>query len=68
MSAVDIYVAYKFVKILSTPWKKTEAYKLGIIDDKGKVLKKQKELETGAERKAYTVFHRLIWNVKRLLD
>ncbi len=68
MSAVDVYVAYKFVKILSTPWKKTDAYKLGIIDDKGKVLKKSKELETSEERKAYTIFHRLIWNVKRLLD
>jgi len=68
MSAVDVYVAYKFVKILSTPWKKTDAYKLGIIDDKGKILKKSKELETGEERKAYTIFHRLIWNVKRLLD
>ena len=68
MSAVDVYVAYKFVKILSTPWKKTDAYKLGIIDDEGKVLKKSKELETSQERKAYTIFHRLIWNVKRLLD
>ena len=68
MSAVDIYVAYKFIKILSTPWKKTDAYKLGIIDDEGKVLIKKKDLETREQKKAYTVFHRLIWNVKRLLD
>ena len=68
MSAVDIYVAYKFIKILSTPWKKTDAYKLGIIDDDGKVLIKKKDLETREQKKAYTIFHRLIWNVKRLLD
>ena len=68
MGAVDIFVAYKFIKILSTPWKKTKAYELGILSDKGKVLKKHKDLETSEEKKAYTVFHRLIWNVKRLLD
>ena len=68
MSAVDIYVAYKFIKILATPWKKTDAYKLGIIDDKGKVLIKKKDLETRDQKKAYTIFHRLIWNIKRLLD
>ena len=42
MSALDIFVAYKFIKILTTPFKKTDAYKLGIIDDEGKVLKKRK--------------------------
>ena len=68
MSAVDIYVAYKFIKILATPWKRTDAYKLGIIDKDGVLLKKKSELETSEEKKAYTIFHRLIWNIKRLLD
>jgi hypothetical protein len=68
MGAVDIFVAYKFIKILATPWKRTDAYKLGIIDKNGKVLKKKKDLESNEEKKAYTIFHRLIWNVKRLLD
>ena len=36
MGAVDIFVAYKFIKILATPWKKTDAYKLGILDKNGK--------------------------------
>lgn len=68
MSVVDIYVAYKFVKILTQPWKETDAYKLGIIDEKGKVLKKRKDLKTGEEKAAYTIFHTLIWNIKKLLD
>lgn len=68
MSVVDTVVAYKFIKILSTPWKKTDAYKLGIIDDKGTVLKKRKDLKTSEEKKAYTIFHTLCWNIKRLLD
>lgn len=68
MSVVDIYVAYKFVKILSTPWEQTDAFKLGIIDSKGKILKKRKNLKTGEEKAAYTIFHTLIWNMKKLLD
>lgn len=68
MGVVDIYVAYKFVKILTQPWKETDAYKLGIIDEKGKILKKRKNLKTGEEKAAYTIFHTLIWNVKKLLD
>tara|TARA_B100001094_G_scaffold333417_1_gene411868 strand:+ start:14379 stop:14945 length:567 start_codon:yes stop_codon:yes gene_type:complete len=66
--AFDIFVAYKFIRILTTPYKKTDAYKLGIIDDKGNLLKKRKELNTGAEKKAYTIIHTLVWNLKRLLD
>lgn len=67
-SVVDIYVAYKFVKILSTPWEKTDAFKLGIIDNKGKILIKRKNLKTGEQKAAYTIFHTLIWNLKKLLD
>lgn len=67
-SAVDVFVAYQFVKILSTPWEKTDAYKLGIIDEKGNLLKKRRELTTSKEKKAYTIFHTLVWNIKRILD
>ena len=49
--AVDLFVVYRFLKLLVTPWKKQEAYKLGIIDKDGKHLKnleiwvqKQKDL------------------------
>ena len=65
---LDIFVAYKFIKILATPWKKTDAYKLGIIDSKGGVLKLRKDLKTGDEKKAYTIVHTLIWNIKKLMD
>lgn len=68
MSILDIFVAYKFVKILSQPWKETDAYKLKIIDDKGNILIKRKDLKTGEQQTAYTIFHTVIWNLKRLLD
>tara|TARA_Y100000033_G_C2734745_1_gene105299 strand:- start:501 stop:1004 length:504 start_codon:yes stop_codon:yes gene_type:complete len=41
------------------------AYELGIIDDNGKVLKKPK---TSEEKASFTVFHRLVFNIKRLLS
>ena len=59
MSVVDTVVAYKFIRLLSTPWEKTDAFKLGIIDDKGNILKKRKDLKTSAEKNAYTIFHTL---------
>jgi len=64
----DLFYTYKFIKTLTTPWNKTEAYKLGIIDENGKVLKKSKELKTSAEKSAYTIFDRLVFNLKRLLE
>ena len=30
--AVDLFVTYRFLKLLVTPWNKQEAYKQGIID------------------------------------
>lgn len=67
-SAVDLFVAYQFVKLLSTPWEETDAYKLGIIDEKGEILKRRRQLRTSEEKKAYTIFHTLVWNIKRILD
>lgn len=66
--ALDLYIAYKFIEILTTPWEETEAYKLGIIDDTGKVLIKRKNLKNTKQRQAYTLIHRLIWNLKKILD
>ena len=60
----DIYMAYRFVRILTQPWTKTDAYKLGLIDAKGNYLKKLKNLQ-GKEKKAMTLFHVLVWNVKK---
>ena len=67
-TALDIFIAYRFIKLLSTPWIETDAYKLGIIDDKGKILKRRKTLK-GDEVKAYpSIFNTLVWKIKRLLD
>ena len=66
-SVTDYYLVYRFVKALVTPFNKTKAYKLGIIDEKGNILKKMKDLETPAEKQAYGRFERMIWNLKKVL-
>ena len=66
--AVDLFVTYRFLKLLVTPWKKQDAYKLGIIDDKGKNLIKSKDFEKEEQRTAYTLLHRLVFNLKRIMQ
>ena len=62
--ALDLFVTYRFIKLLVTPFEKTPAYKMGIIDKEGyrtdKILYKQ------VEQDAYTVLHKLVFNIKRI--
>ena len=67
-TAIDAFITFSFLKLLVTPFNKTEAFKLGIINDRGKVLKKYKTLERIEERQAYTILHRLVFNVKKLTE
>jgi hypothetical protein len=49
------------------PFKKTKAFDLGIIDEKGNILKKQKDLKTSEEKAAYGYFERMVWNLKKVI-
>ena len=66
--AIDSIIAYRILKLLVTPFSDTEAFKLGIIDEKGKELKKMGQLNTVAERDAYTILHRLVFRLKRIIE
>ena len=65
---LQLYMTYSFLRLLTQPWEDTDAYKLGIIDQDGIPLKKTSDLRTSEERDAYTVWHRLVWKLKRLLE
>ena len=65
--AVDLVITYRVVKLLVTPFEKQEAFKYGIIDKDGKVLRKFRTLKTTAEKKSYTMLHRFVFNLKRIL-
>ena len=66
--AVDFLITYRIIKLLTTPFEKQDAYRLGIIDKNGKVLRKTKDLKTPKERDAYTILHRFVFNLKRLIN
>lgn len=66
--ATDLIYAFRIITLLSTPWEKQAAYEHGIIDSTGKQLKKFKDLTTSSERAAYTYLHRIVFNLKRLLQ
>jgi len=74
--AIDLFVTYRFIKLLVTPFERTEAFKLGIIDKDGNRIMpppksgvrqtKPEPLRTTEERSAYTVLHKLVFNIKKL--
>lgn len=65
---VDSVIAYRILHMLVTPFDKTEAFRLGIIDKHGKELKRMKDLNTVAERDAYSILHRMVFRLKRIVE
>ena len=72
--AIDLFVTYRFLKLLTTPFEKTEAFKLGIIDEKGNRIKKPNstkpvvELSTSELKNPYTILHKLVFNIKKIFS
>lgn len=64
---VDLYIVFQLVKRLTTPFNKTDAFKRGIIDAKGNVLRPLKALKDPKDKAAWTWLDVLLNNVKRLL-
>src|SRR6056300_810243 len=64
---VDLFLVYQFVRRLATPFNKWDAYKLGIIDEKGNVLIPRKKLRTKKQEMAWGRFDILVANLKKLL-
>ena len=65
---VDSIITYRILHKLVTPFDQTDAYKLGIIDQYGNPLKKDRDLNTSAERDAYTILDRMIFRLKRIIN
>lgn len=56
-------IMYMIFRRIMRDWKKWDAFKYGIIDDKGKRLKKPK---TAKERDSFDILDRFCWSIKRL--
>jgi hypothetical protein len=75
-SAIDLFVSYRFLKLLTTPFQKTEAFKLGIVDKNGHRimktgvdrLKPEVAIVTTQQKNAYTILHKLVFNIKKLFQ
>ena len=72
--AVDLFVTYRFIKLLTTPFEKTDAFKLGIIDQDGNRIRKpnssqvEVELTTSQLKNSYTILHKLVFNIKKIFS
>ena len=72
--AVDLFVTFRFIKLLTTPFNKTDAYKYGIIDDKGNRIREDNstrvkvELTTSTLKNSYTILHKLVFNIKKIFS
>ena len=74
--AIDLFVTYRFIKLLVTPFEKTDAYRLGIIDENGNRVMpppvrgvrqtNPATLGTTEEKNAYTILHKLVFNIKKI--
>jgi hypothetical protein len=65
---VDNYIAFRILKLLVTPFSDTDAFKLGIIDAKGKELKPISSLHSDTDLNAYTLLHRLVFRIKKIIE
>ena len=64
----DLYFVFRFLRLLTMKWTKTDAYKYKIIDAKGNALKHSSELESVDEKAAYTMLHRMVFKIRRLIE
>ena len=70
--AIDLFVTYRFLKLLTTPFEKHDAFKLGIIDKDGNRIKQPNstrpavELATTVQKNSYTILHKLVFNIKKI--
>ena len=64
----DLYFVFRFLRLLTMDYKKTDAYKFKIIDSKGKALRKSADLESTKEKASYTMLHRMVFKIRRLME
>ena len=65
---IDNLIALRVLSMLVKPFSETDAFKLGIIDNKGKNLIKPSMFRTTDQKSAYTFLHRLVFNMKKIIN
>ena len=63
----DTAYAIRFLRLLTMPFTKTAAFKTGVINKDGKKLPVPQGGYSNEQKAAYTIFHRLVFNIRRIL-
>lgn len=64
---VDLYIVYRILRLLTTPFDQWPAYKAGVIDGEGNIIKRSKDRLTQVEMESLTTFDVMILNLKKLI-
>lgn len=65
---VDALITYRILRLLTTPFDQQDAFRLGIIDKHGNRLKKESQLNSTEEQEAYSLLHRMVFRLKRIIE
>lgn len=65
---IDNAIALRILSMLVKPFTNTEAFHLGIIDAQGRNIIPANQLTTQEQKDAYTYLHRLVFNIKKILN
>ena len=65
---VDALITYRILRLLTTPFDQQDAFRLGLIDKHGNRLKKENEINTTEEQEAYSLLHRMVFRLKRIIE
>ena len=67
MGVVDTVIVFRILKMMTRKWEEMDAFKFGLIDANGKRIKSVKP-KTSEEKNSFTLLHRLVFNLKRVLE
>jgi len=66
IKVADTAFALRLLRLMTMPAEKTGAFKAGLIDKDFKLVKDKKEF-TPNDKKVYTMFHKLAFNLRKLI-
>tara|TARA_Y100000004_G_scaffold109498_1_gene122822 strand:+ start:714 stop:1319 length:606 start_codon:yes stop_codon:yes gene_type:complete len=66
IKVADTAFALRLLRLMTMPVEKTGAFKAGLIDKEFKLVKDKKEF-TPNDKKVYTMFHKLAFNLRKLI-
>lgn len=65
---VDNLITLRILRLFTMDMKETNAYKLGIVNEKGEQLKAMRDFTSRDENDAYTLLHRLVFRLRMILE